>query len=125
MKRPRKAYERQKPRVQGKIATTFTSEQRAKLHELLRENFTYEQIQERLKSKYGITVSSSTLSNYYKQHGFEIIEGDAFSGTSGGLGEGPGGLRFAVQEILIPGGKIQIRQEVRWVESPAQEGNHQ
>jgi hypothetical protein len=104
----RRPYTKRKPRIRSKIAT-LTDAQRAKLHELFRENLTYEQIQAWLKSECGIAIAASTLCAYYLKHGFDILGVDAST-------------KSIVRDISLLGGKIQIRLEVR-IESPAQEGS--
>jgi hypothetical protein len=56
-----------KPRIQGKIAQLSIA-QRARLHQLFRENLIYTEIRARLKAEFGLSISSTSLSNYYKLH---------------------------------------------------------
>lgn len=82
---PGKAVGR-KHRSQGKIAQ-MSKEQRARLHQYLRENLIYSEIQARLKAEFGLSIASSTLSEYYQRHAFEFMITGAPEGNAGEVNE--------------------------------------
>jgi hypothetical protein len=61
-----------KPRIQGKILN-LPPAQRERLQEWFRQNLTYKGIQKRLRDEFGVTISGSSLGNYYGKYALEFM----------------------------------------------------
>ena len=62
-----------KPRVQGKFAM-LTEAQRQQILDWMKEGLIYRQIQKRISDTFGVTISHSSLSEYYSKHARTMVK---------------------------------------------------
>lgn len=94
---------------QGKIAG-LTDAQRKKVHQWLRQNLSYTEVKARIWTAFGVSMSVTSLCNYYTRHSFEICDDRPCEATDL---ENPSLEIRAV--ALAPGAQIQVRLVNGWI----------
>jgi hypothetical protein len=62
-----------KPRPPQEPLNKLSPAQREQLHAWFRENRTYRETRELVRSNFGVTTSGRSLSGYYGKHGLDIL----------------------------------------------------